>query len=153
MPEPAITAATATLIATAAVLPVLAAAPAVVPQIVIFGFALGLRADVLLAGFLGSLVAIGFLNAVPSSGDTWRELVRTTARRMLHALCSSVTSGYLTPLFLLLEGPKLQIPETLMLSVAFVIGVGAQGWLARVLKKGNPLADKAGAALAGDKDE
>ena len=47
-----------------------------------FGVPLGLRADVLLAGFLGSLIAIILLNTVPGSSDTTRDMVRLAFRRM-----------------------------------------------------------------------
>lgn len=59
--------AAATLVATGIALPLLASAPAVVPQIVVFGIALGLRADVLVAGFAGALVAIVLLDTVPAA--------------------------------------------------------------------------------------
>ncbi|MGD9759116.1 MAG: hypothetical protein AB7U71_16510 [Comamonas sp.] len=45
-----------------------------------FGVTLGLRAGVLLAGFLGSLIAIILLNTVPGSSDTWRDMVRLAVR-------------------------------------------------------------------------
>lgn len=136
MPEPTTVTGTATILAASAVLPVLPAAAALAPQIVVLGMALGLRADVLLAGFAGSVVAIAFFNTVPSTGDTWRELMRTTWRRMWWCLASALTAGYLTPLMMLLDGDKLRIPETLMLSVAFCAGAGAQKWLARFVNKG-----------------
>ena len=44
-------------------------AGAAVPTITAFGVPLGLRPDVLLAGFLGAMAAIALLNTVPSSGD------------------------------------------------------------------------------------
>ena len=50
-----------------------------------FGVPLGLRADVLLAGFLGSLIAIILLNTVPGSSDTTRDMVRLAFRRMAAA--------------------------------------------------------------------
>lgn len=126
--------AAATIVAAGVTLPLLVAAPAVVPQIVIFGIALGLRADVLVAGFFGALVAIVLLDTVPSTGDTLGALVRTTWRRMWHALASSVVAGYLTPLVMLMEGQNLHIPEALMLSMAFVMGAGAQGYLRKYVK-------------------
>ncbi len=150
MPDPTLPAVT-TIIATGATLPVLAAVPLVAPQIVVFGIALGLRADVLLAGFCGAVVAMAFFNIVPSTGDTWRELVRTTWRRMWHGLASALAAGYLTPLMMLFDGDKLRIPETLMLSVAFVAGAGAQRWLARFIKTGDAGA-KAVADQVGGKD-
>lgn len=112
MPEPATAAAGVTLAAGTLTVPVLTA----------FGVPLGLRADLLIAGFAGSLVAIILLNTVPSGGDTWRELVRTTVRRMFVALASSLTAGYLTPLALLVAA----LPESLLLGSAFAVGGGAQ---------------------------
>ncbi|MFC5524005.1 hypothetical protein [Polaromonas jejuensis] len=111
MPEPTSTAA-ATLVAAAAAVPALTA----------FGVPLGLRPDLLVAGFSGGIVAIILLNSVPSTGDTWRELVRTTLRRMAVAVASSLTAGYLAPLALLLAS----LPESLLLGSAFAVGGGAQ---------------------------
>lgn len=111
MPEPTTTAA-ATLIA----------APPAVAMLTAFGINLGLHPAVLLAGFAGALAAIVLLGSVPSEGDTWPHLVRTTIRRMFVALASSLTAGYLTSLSMLL----VQMPEPLMLAVAFTIGAGAQ---------------------------
>lgn len=99
-----------------------AAAGLSVPLVSVFGVSLGLRADVLIAGFFGSLVAIILLNSIPSSGDTWQELLRTTFKRMFVAVASSVTAGYLTPLALLLAS----LPDALLLSAAFGVGGGAQ---------------------------
>ena len=110
---------TSTTIAAAATY---AAAGLSVPLVSVFGVSLGLRADVLIAGFAGSLVAIILLNSIPSSGDTWQELLRTTFKRMFVAVASSVTAGYLTPLALLLAS----LPDALLLSAAFGVGGGAQ---------------------------
>lgn len=100
----------------------LAAATASVPILTAFGIPLGLRADLLVAGFAGSLVAIILLNSVPNTGDTWRELVRATVRRMFVAIASSLTAGYLTPLALLMAA----LPEPLVIGGAFAVGGGAQ---------------------------
>lgn len=100
----------------------MAATGAALPVISVLGIPLGLRADFLFAGFIGSLVAIILLNTVPSQGDTVAHLVRTTMRRMFVAIASSMTAGYLTPLALLLAS----LPEPLVLSVAFAVGGGAQ---------------------------
>ena len=123
MPEPTST--------TAAAAVTYAAAGLSVPVITAFGVPLGLRADVLIAGFFGSLVAIILLNSVPSEGDTWEHLVRTTFKRMFVAVASSVTAGYLTPLALLLAN----LPDALLLSVAFGVGGGAQRVLLILIAK------------------
>lgn len=137
MPEPtSTTVGTVTVAAIGATLPILSAVATAAPQIVIFGVATGLRADVLLAGFFGAVCAIAFFGAVPSTGDTVRELVRTAARRAWYALASAVAAGYLTPLLMLADGfLAVRIPEALMLSVAFVAGLGAQKWMARFIKQ------------------
>lgn len=102
-----------------------AAAGLAMPVITVLGIPLGLRADVLIAGFFGSLVAIILLNSVPSDGDTWQHLVRTTLKRMFVAVASSITAGYLTPLALLLAN----LPDPLYLCAAFGVGGGAQRML------------------------
>ena len=124
MPEPTSSAA-ATLAAQAAAVPVLAIA----------GISLGLRADVLLAGFCGAVAAMTLLGTVPGAGDTWRELLRTSLRRVGVSIGSAVTAGYIAPLLALING----VPEVLILSVAFIAGAGAQQmlpWLIERLGKG-----------------
>ena len=122
MAEPtSATAAAVTLVSGAVAMPVLNA----------FGVPLGLRADLLLAGFFGSLVAIVLLNTVPGTGDTWRDLIATTLRRMFVALASSITAGYLAPLALLVAAP----PDPLLLSGAFAVGGGAQQVLAFAIRR------------------
>ena len=101
------------------------------PVLNAFGVPLGLRADLLLAGFFGSLVAIVLLNTVPGTGDTWRDLIATTLRRMFVALASSITAGYLAPLALLVAAP----PDPLLLSGAFAVGGGAQQVLAFAIRR------------------
>lgn len=116
MPEPTTTAAgIATLAATAVSTTAITA----------FGIPLGLRADLLVAGLFGSLGAIIMLNTVPGSSDTWRELVRTTVRRMLVAMASSVTAGYLTPMFAV----STIVGEPWQMGAAFVVGAFAQRML------------------------
>jgi hypothetical protein len=134
MPEPTST--------TAAALTNYAAAGLTVPMVSLFGVSLGLRADVLIAGFFGSLVAIILLNSVPSSGDTWQELLRTTFKRMFVAMASSVTAGYLTPLALLLAN----LPDALLLSAAFGVGGGAQRVLLVLIAKFGTLPETPGGA-------
>jgi len=128
MPEPTTTLGAATLAATGTAL----------PAIVAFGVPLGLRVDVLVAGFFGSLVAIILLNTVPSSGDTWIELLRTTLRRMFVTLASSLTAGYLTPI--VVEVMHMSVPMVVFL--AFVVGAAAQKVLAGFIRKMEGSIDK-----------
>jgi hypothetical protein len=109
----------------------IAAASLAMPAMTAFGVPLGLRADLLIAGFAGSLVAIILLNTVPGTGDTWRGLIRTSVRRMAVACASSITAGYMTPLAMLLAS----VPESLLLSMAFLVGTGAQKVLVSSLRK------------------
>lgn len=110
MPEP-----TSTAIGT------LTAQALAVPVLTVAGVGLGLRPDVLLAGFSGAVAAMTLLNTVPATGDTLRELVRTTVKRVGVAVGSAVTAGYTAPLVALVNG----VPEALILGVAFVVGAGA----------------------------
>lgn len=122
MPEPTSTTATAVTLATSA---------AAVPILTLFGVPLGLRADVLLAGFAGAIAAMALLDSVPSTGDTIRELLRTTLRRVGVACGSAVTSGYLVPIL----GVAISTPVEVHLSVAFVCGAGAQRFLKMMIDR------------------
>lgn len=122
MPEPTTT--------TAAVV-TLAAAGAAVPVLTVLGIPLGLRADLLIAGFAGGLVAIVLLNSVPDTADTWREMVRLGLRRIMVAVCSALTAGYVTPLAQLLAN----VPPALVLGCAFAVGCGAQKVLIFVIRR------------------
>lgn len=113
MPEP-----TSTTIAAAHI----AAGTVAIPMLTAFGIPLGLRADLLIAGFGGSLVAIALLNSVPSTGDTIRHLLYTTWRRMVVCMASSLTAGYLAPMFMLMTS----IPESYIFGGSFMVGAGAQ---------------------------
>lgn len=119
MPEPTTTAA-ATLLATAVTVPALTA----------FGIPLGLRPDLLLAGFNGAIVAIILLNTVPGSTDTWRALIRLSFRRMAVAFASSLTAGYSTPVV-----ASLFTSDPALLSTAFIAGAGAQWVLLSLIKR------------------
>lgn len=123
MPEP--------VSSTAAGVLTVATATATSTMITAFGVSLGLRVDVLIAGFAGALVAIILLNAVPGSSDTWRELLRTTVRRMFVAFASSLTAGYLAPLTLLVY----QLQDPALMGVAFAVGGGAQQVLVFFIKR------------------
>lgn len=120
MPEPTSTA-TATI----------AAGALAVPALTLLGMPLGLRADVLVAGFSGALAAIALLNSVPAAGDSWQAMTRTAIRRMSVSLASSLTAGYITPLALTLAA----MPDQLLLGGAFVVGGGAQQVLASVIRR------------------
>ena len=122
MPEPTSTAAGVATIAMGA---------ASTSAITVFGVYLGLRAEILIAGFFGSLVAIILLNAVPGTSDTWTELLRTTVRRMFVAFASSLTAGYLTPMVMLM----VQLPEAALLGGAFAVGAGAQQVLSGAIRR------------------
>jgi len=126
MPEPVTQ--TAVGIAT-----VTAAAPTIT-MVTVAGVSLGLRPDVLVAGFAGALVAIVLLHSVPADGDTWQHLLRATARRIAVAFASSLTAGYLTPLTLLFAS----VPESLLLGGAFAVGAGAQAILRGVIDRLRP---------------
>ena len=60
---------------------------------------------------------MALLNTVPSTGDTWRELGKTSMRRVGVAVASSAFAGYATPILALING----IPDALLLSMAFVL--------------------------------
>lgn len=120
MPEP-----------TAAATATIAAGAVAVPALTLLGIPLGLRADVLVAGFSGALAAIALLNSVPAAGDSWQAMARTAARRMSVSLASSLTAGYITPLALTLAA----MPHELLLGGAFVVGGGAQQVLASVIRR------------------
>lgn len=126
MPEP--TTATATALAT------LAAGTVAVPTLSVAGVSLGIRPDLLIAGFSGALVAVILLNSVPGTGDTWRELLRTTGRRMLVACASALTAGYLTPVLLLWAA----LPDQVNLGAAFAVGGGAQKILRAAIARFSP---------------
>lgn len=122
MPEPTIPTTAAVTLATQA---------AAVPVLTVLGISLGLRPDILVAGFAGAVVAMALLNSVPSTGDTWQQLLRDSLRRMMVALASSATAGYLTPLTVLVAN----VPDSLLLGIAFVLGAGAQQMLLAWLKR------------------
>lgn len=117
----------------------LIAASAAVPPLTAFGVSLGLRPDILIAGFAGCLVAIILFDSVPGEDDTWRKLVRTSARRMFAAFASALTAGYGTPLLMYL----LNVPTPFTLGMAFAIGAAGKLPLAFILGRYWP---KAGGA-------
>lgn len=108
----------------------LAASAVAVPVLTILGVPLGLRPDLLIAGFAGALVSIVLLNTVPSSGDTWQHLLRTTGRRMAVVVAGALTAGYLTPVLL----PD-SVATAWLLGTGFLVGAAAQRVLELVLRK------------------
>jgi hypothetical protein len=120
MPEPILSPSVATL----------GAATAAVPTIVAFGVNLGLRPDVLVAGFAGALAGIVLLNTVPNEGDTWQHLIKTTGRRISVVIASAFSAGYLS-LLLMPENTSVGIA----LGSAFIVGAGAQKFLKKWLDK------------------
>jgi len=126
MPEPTTT--------TAAAAATISGAALAVPMLTVAGVPLGLRPDVLVAGFAGALVAIVLLHSVPADGDTWPHMLRASVRRIAVAFASSLTAGYLTPLALLMA----DVPESLLLGGAFAVGAGAQAILRGVIDRLRP---------------
>jgi hypothetical protein len=122
MPEPASTAAAT-----------IASAMVSTSAITLLGIPLGLDAAMLVAGFAGSLVSIILLNTVPPYGDTWRDLIRTTMRRMFVSMASSLTAGYLTPMVML----AVALPDPLVMGAAFGTGAGAQKLLMSTIARLN----------------
>lgn len=119
MAEPSTTA-VVTMASTAATIPVLTA----------FGVPLGLRPDMLIAGFFGAVAWITLLKTMPTADDTWRELLRTSLRRMSVACASALTSGYLTPMV-----AGVISAEPVLMGLSFVVGAGAQGFLTAMVNK------------------
>lgn len=114
---------------TSAVVATVVAQAVAIPVITVFGVSLGLRPDVLVAGFFGAVTAMALLNTVPSTGDTWYQLVKTSMRRVGVAVASSAFAGYSTPLLALVNN----VPPYLLLSVAFLAGAGAQKLMTRMV--------------------
>lgn len=109
----------------------LALAATAIPVLTIAGVSLGLRADVLLAGFAGSVAAMALLNTVPSSGDGARTFIRTSVKRLSVAVGSSVTAAYIAPLVALIHN----VPDSLILSISFIAGAGAMRMLPWLIER------------------
>lgn len=75
------------------------------------------------------------LSLVRNDAATWRELVRTSVRRMSVSCASALTAGYLTPLALLMAN----VPDAYLLGMAFFLGVSAQGALINIRNRLLPL--------------
>ena len=67
---------------------------------------------------------------MPPTGDSIKELLRTTARRIGVAVASAVTAGYLLPA-VMHDSAALST----ILAGAFVVGAGAQKLLAVAIEK------------------
>lgn len=103
-----------------------------VPVLTILGVSLGLRPDILFAGFCGALVSILLLNSVPLVGEGVSARISNTVQRLFVALSSSVSAGYLTPLIVSII-PAMSEPW--VLGSAFVIGGGARVMLQNFIKR------------------
>jgi hypothetical protein len=99
----------------------IAAQALTVPALTVAGMNLGLRADILLAGWAGAVAAISLLNTVPDINEGAAHLLRLAVRRTGVSIGSAMTAGYTAPLCLLING----LPESVALGVAFIIGAGA----------------------------
>ncbi len=128
------------------------------PPLTILGVQLGLRPELLIAGFFGALVAMLLLNSVPSDGeDTWRSMVRTALRRMGVALASSLMAGYVAPLAPLVAGgvwskvvggvvPEFLDSMAVAVLAAFIVGVFAQRILQLSARRLSAVGKKGGAS-------
>lgn len=116
----------------------LVAAACSVCGVTLLGVPLGLRVDLLIAGFGGSVAAMALFNAVPVSWDTWQQLVRTSLQRMAVAVASSLVAGYVTPVIMLIA----DMPPAIVVGIGFVVGGGARQVLISMIKRitgGEPL--------------
>ncbi len=106
---------------------------ATVQGLTAFGIQLGLRPDVLIAGFAGALVAIILLDSVPARpGEeaSWQGYFRLTLRRLAVVLASSLASGYIVPWM----APG-QMEVTSVLGSSFIFGAAAQQILAKLVAR------------------
>lgn len=88
------------------------------------GVQLGVSPGFLVAGLVGALAGLMLLNTVPSSGDTFAELAKTTWRRLGVVVASAGMAGYMAPLIGRWLGTQTQ---TEFGAVAAAIGFCAQG--------------------------
>lgn len=125
----------------------LVAAACSVCGVTLLGVPLGLRVDLLIAGFSGSVVAMALFNSVPGNWDTWQLLVRTSLQRMAVAIASSLVAGYVTPVIMLLAN----MPPAVVVGIGFVVGAGAREVLNFLIKRvtgGAPLPPRADGGAA-----
>lgn len=99
-----------------------AAVAVAAPAVTIMGVATGLQPAMLLAGFVGAIIALIFMDAAGQPGDTAAVLVRTTIRRALVAAASALVAGYATPILIAFV-PALDAGR---FGVAAFVGGGAQ---------------------------
>lgn len=106
-------------------------APAITAgALTIFGVAVGIRPELLFAGFCGAFAAISLLNTVPASGDTWQHMLKTSWRRVSVSVASAMCSAYCAPLV-----PLTLDTDAKLLGAAFVVGAGAQTVLAVLIQR------------------
>ncbi len=101
----------------------------------LLGVTLGLRPDLLFAGFIGVICAIFFLNAEPRSEDTFADLLKTSLRRLLLIVVSVLAACFIAPVvpsFVTLSGGAETIVER---ASAFIVGCFLQALLVRIGKK------------------
>jgi len=129
---------TSTTIAAATI----AAAATTIPVLTILGVPLGVPPETLIAGFFGGLVGVILLNTVPSSDVGMWPALWTTARRMAVTFASSLTAGYVAPMFsgIIAAVPGVT-PYGALLGSAFLVGAGAQRIMAKAVQKLAPPAD------------
>lgn len=111
----------------------LAASAVAVPALTLLGYPLGIRPEVLFAGFGGGCFGVTLLNTVPHEPHLdwplWASALWTAARRIVAIIVSSIAAGYIAPS--LAAGA----PFDVQLMTALVIGAGAQGAVTMVLIK------------------
>ena len=131
MPEPATT--------TAAAVTTIAAATATIPVLTILGIPLGVPPETLIAGFFGGLVGVILLNTVPPSDSGAWAAICTAAHRMVVTFASSLTAGYVAPMFsgIIAVIPGVS-PYGALLGSAFLVGAGAQRVMAKAVEKFAP---------------
>ncbi len=110
--------------------------------LVVAGVSLGLQVDVLIAGLAGAVAAIVLLDTVPRSNDSWRELVRSTGKRVSVAVVSAAVSGYLSPVAAAIVQALLPAASadsngrTIALACALILGGGAQRIFKALVERG-----------------
>lgn len=118
---------------TPAAVATLAASAAAVPVLTLLGYPLGIRPEVLFAGFAGGCFGVAFLNTVPAlphpEFPIWVSAIWTASRRIVAVMSSSLAAGYIAPSI-----AATAAPEQLFLA-AFVVGAGAQGIVTAALVK------------------